>query len=365
MLNQGPFAYLRPVIRGVVRQSPKDFEVEEQLGFVPEEDPTGEHLWLWIEKRGQNTAWAAQALAEAAGLHPSKAGFAGLKDRHAVTRQWISLYLGQRPTPDVDQWAIEGVQVLQVTRSNKKIQRGRLQGNHFCLVLRDLSLIETSNEHSTLDGDLQSDQTTDIQTDLNHRLEQIAQSGVPNFFGEQRFGGNNVGRARRLFAGELRGKRSAPKRGFYLSAARSYLFNEVLAERVREGAWQHLLPGDVALLDGSQSFFTLKAGEENSPEIIKRLGEFDIHPTGPLPGIGEPVVSGPVASLEAACLAKHPDLVTGLEQFKVKAMRRSLRSKVSELQWAWLDDRTLRLEFSLAQGAFATTVLRELIAYEP
>ncbi|HEY7905441.1 MAG TPA: tRNA pseudouridine(13) synthase TruD, partial [Wenzhouxiangella sp.] len=205
MLNQGPYAYLRPVIRGVVRKSVEDFEVEEQLGFVPEEDPTGEHLWLWIEKRGQNTAWAAQALAEAAGLHPSKAGFAGLKDRHAVTRQWISLYLGNRPTPDVDQWAIEGVQVLQVIRSNKKIQRGRLQGNHFCLVLRDLSPIEASSEHPALDGDL--------QTDLNQRLEQIAQSGVPNFFGEQRFGGNNVGRARRLFAGELRGKRSAPKRG--------------------------------------------------------------------------------------------------------------------------------------------------------
>ncbi|HEY7906766.1 MAG TPA: tRNA pseudouridine(13) synthase TruD, partial [Wenzhouxiangella sp.] len=199
----------------------------------------------------------------------------------------------------------------------------------------------------------------------NQRLEQIAQSGVPNFFGEQRFGGNNVGRARRLFAGELRGKRSAPKRGFYLSAARSYLFNEVLAERVKQDTWQHFLPGDVALLDGSQSFFTLKAGEENSPEIIKRLGEFDIHPTGPLPGIGESVVSDQVASLEAACLAKHPDLVTGLEQFKVKAMRRSLRSKVSGLEWAWLDNRTLRLEFSLAQGAFATTVLRELIAYEP
>ena len=357
MLSQGPYAHQRPVIRGVVRQNPTDFEVEEDIGFVPDEDPSGEHLWLWVEKTGQNTAWVASELAQAAGLHPAKASFAGLKDRHAVTRQWISLSLGNRDVPNWDQWCIEGVEILQAIRSRKKIQRGRLRGNHFTLVLRDLSAIDLD--------DAAVNTTQGMRCDLEARLEAIAKAGVPNFFGEQRFGNNNVARARRLFAGELRGKRSAPKRGFYLSAARSYLFNEVLARRVEEGSWQHFLPGDVALLDGSQSFFVLESGQENSPEIQQRLKDFDIHPSGPLPGVGESVVSAQVAELEAECLAKHSDLVTGLAQFKVKAMRRSLRSRVCDLQWTWLDDQTLKLKFSLAQGAFATTVLRELIAYEP
>ena len=351
MMNPGPYAYGRPEIRGVMRQSPEDFKVEEHLGFEPEPDPAGEHLWLWIEKRGQNTAWVAAALAEAADLHPSKASFAGLKDRHAVTRQWISLYLGNKQTPEHTRWAIEGVKILKAIRSAKKLQRGRLQGNRFELILRGLEPIETSG--------------IDLQATLNQKLECIAQSGVPNFFGEQRFGDDNVGRARRLFAGELRGQRSKAKRGFYLSAARSHLFNEVLAQRVMDGSWQRFLPGDVALLDGSQSFFVLKPGEERTPEIQHRLDAFDIHPTGPLPGVGEAVVLGEVAELEAKCLAQHPDLVEGLVDFKVKAMRRSLRSKVSDLRWDWPDQNTLKVAFSLAQGAFATTVVRELIAYEP
>lgn len=351
MKNPSPYAYGRPKIRGVMRQSLEDFKVEEHLGFEPEPDCAGEHLWLWVEKRGQNTAWVAGALAEAAGLHPSKASFAGLKDRHAVTRQWISLYLGNKDTPRHQHWIIEGVEVLKAIRSAKKLQRGRLQGNGFELVLRGLQPIDSVD--------------LDIRATLNQRLEKIAQCGVPNFFGEQRFGDDNVGRARRLFAGELRGQRSKAKRGFYLSAARSHLFNEVLAQRVMDGSWRHFLLGDVALLDGSQSFFVLKPGEERTPEIQHRLDAFDIHPTGPLPGVGEAVVFGEVAELEAKCLAEHPDLVEGLVDFKVKAMRRSLRSKVSDLTWDWPDPNTLKVAFSLAQGAFATTVVRELIAYEP
>lgn len=351
MLSRGPFAWSQPVVRGAIRQRLDDFVVEEDLGFCPEPDEAGEHWWLWIEKRGQNTPWVAQALAEAAGLHPTKASFAGLKDRHAVTRQWVSLHLGPRPTPAVDDIAVAGVRILHATRSAKKLQRGRLQGNRFALVVRDLAPIEPS--------------AVDVQDELNQRLTTIAAAGVPNFFGEQRFGVNNVAKARKLFAGELRGQRSRPKRGFYLSAARSYLFNEVLAQRVIDGSWQRLLPGDVAMLDGSQSFFALKPGEARDPMTQKRLDAFDIHPTGPLPGVGEAVVCDEVAALEAQCLAQHPDLVDGLVQFKVKAMRRSLRSKVGDLHWGWVDANTLKLNFSLAQGAFATTVLRELIAYQP
>ena len=351
MLKSGPFAFGGPLAEGVIRQRLDDFVVEEDLGFCPEPDQTGEHWWLWIEKRGQNTAWVASALAEAVGLHPSKASFAGLKDRHAVTRQWVSLHLGQRPTPNVEDIAIEGVVILYATRSNKKLQRGRLKGNRFELVVRDL-VPRKSHVQA-------------MQDELHGRLSTLKDHGVPNFFGEQRFGVNNVAKARKLFAGELRGQRSKPKRGFYLSAARSYLFNAVLAERVEDNTWQRFLPGDVAMLDGSQSFFELTPGQESDPDIEARRQRLDVHPTGPLPGVGEAVVTGSVAELERRILDRHRDLVDGLMQFKVKAMRRSLRAPVSNLNWAWLDPQTLKLGFSLGQGAFATTVLRELVAYPP
>lgn len=349
MLAESPFAYGRPVVRGVLRSELEDFQVTEMLGFEPEPHPAGEHLWLWVEKRGQNTPWVAEQLAKAAGLHPSRASFAGLKDRHAITRQWFSLYLGPMKPPELADGQIEGVDILKTVRSDKKLLRGRLKGNRFQLTLRSLTPIDAP--------------TLDLQAELNQRLSKIKAQGVPNFFGEQRFGENNVGRARRLFAGELRGQRSKAKRGFYLSAARSYLFNEVLAERIRRGDWAHFLPGDVAQLAGSHSFFKLEPGQERDVEILDRLQRFDIHPTGPLPGVGEPVIFDQVAALEAQCLARHPDLVEGLMAFKVKAMRRSLRSEVMDLDWHWLDGETVMLSFSLAQGAFATTVVRELIAY--
>jgi len=352
MRSMGPFAYGRPSLWGVIRKSPEDFVVEEQLGFEPDVAEQGEHLWLWIEKRGQNTLWVAQALAEWMGCHPSKVGFAGLKDRHAVTRQWISIHLGNRPDPDWKTCAIEGVSILKATRATRKIQRGRLAGNRFELTIRDW----------------ECPVGTDWQSEMDERLGRVAVSGVPNFFGEQRFGDNNVGRARRLFAGELHGKRSKPKQGFYLSAARSYLFNEVLSLRVAEQTWNRLMPGEVAQLDGSQSFFKPSEAETLSGTLDTRLESLDIHPTGPLPGIGEPVVDGDVAELERTCLAAHADLVDGLCRFNVKAMRRSLRSRVGDLKWQWQSEAgepILRLSFGLSAGCFATTVLRELIAYQP
>lgn len=356
MAEQYPYAYGRPVIRGVIRQSVEDFVVEECLGFEPPMDDRGEHLWLYIEKRGQNTPWVATEIAKALGLHGSRASFAGLKDRHAITRQWMSFHVGQRAeifSKDVLNQAlsIEGVSVLSTVRASKKLMRGQLAGNRFELTLRDLEPL--------------ADASPNLQAELNDRLEKIAKFGVPNYFGEQRFGQDNLARARRLFQGELRGQRSKAKHGFYLSAARSHLFNQVLARRVADGVWASFLPGDVALLDGSQSFFVLQSGQENAPDILERLASFDIHPTGPMPGVGEAMVSGAVASLEEACFQPAPDLVAGLMDFKVKAMRRSLRAEVKALSWTWPDAQTLRLDFSLGAGAFATTVLRELIAYEP
>ncbi len=348
---QTPCAYGRPEVRGVLRQSADDFQVEEVLGFEPQGGEDAEHVWLWIEKRGQNTPWVAQALAKWIGLHPTKVSFAGLKDRHALTRQWMSVYLGQRPAPDWLTCPIEGVSIQKAERSQRKLQRGRLTGNRFVITLRDL----------------QADSTIDVKKTLERRLERLAIGGVPNFFGEQRFGRDNLERAKRLFRGELQGQRAKPKHGFYLSAARSYLFNAVLAKRVSDQTWSRLLPGDVAMLDGTQSFFMPEADQDEKETLQQRLDAMDIHPTGPLPGVGACVVSDEVAELESSCLAAYPELVEGLERFEVKAMRRSLRAPVQALEWHWLEGTkwpALRLSFTLSQGAFATTVIRELIAYE-
>lgn len=332
------FAWGGPAGRGLIRARPEDFEVEEVLGHEP--SGAGEHLWLWLEKREQNTVDVAGMLARAIDVHPREVSFAGLKDRNAVTRQWFSVHLAGRTDPSWSEWQLPGVRILAAQRSARKIQRGRLKGNRFILVVREL------------DGNREA---------LTERLEQLREHGAPNSFGEQRFGGNNIARARALFAGEMRRKPGKHKRGFYLSAARSLLFNQVLEQRIQDNSWNYIVEGDVAMLDGSQAFFQ---PEQDDPEIAARCARLDIHPTGPLAGLGTSPVSGPVAELEQRIFAAESDLVRGLEQFRLQHERRALRMRVGELEWEWIQPNSLRLAFTLGSGSYATSVLRELIDYE-
>ncbi|MFW5815926.1 MAG: tRNA pseudouridine(13) synthase TruD [Wenzhouxiangella sp.] len=332
------FAWGGPVGRGLIRARPDDFEVEEVLGHQP--SGAGEHLWLWVEKREQNTVDVAAMLARAAGLHPRQVSFAGLKDRNAVTRQYFSLHLAGRDDPDWRAADLPGVRVLSGQRSARKIQRGRLHGNRFTLVVRALT------------GD---------REEIEQRLLRLRDHGAPNGFGEQRFGGNNVARARALFAGELKPKPSKNKRGFYLSAARSLLFNRVLQRRIDDGSWNRILEGEVAMLDGSRSFFL---PEPADPAIGERCQRLDVHPTGPLAGAGDSPLTGEVAELEQAVFAAEPELLRGLQRFGLRHERRPLRMRVGELEWSWPQPNTLRLAFTLGQGSYATSVLRELIAYD-
>jgi tRNA pseudouridine13 synthase len=328
-------AWGTPVARGRLRVRPEDFRVVERLGHGP--DGEGEHLWLWAEKRNRNTVDVARDLARAAGVHPRQVSFAGLKDRIAATAQYFSIHLPGQDDPDWRDWAIEGVTIERAERASRKIRRGRLEGNDFRLVIRDLA------------GDHEA---------IAERLTIIAESGVPNGFGVQRFGGNNLGRARALFAGKMRRSPSRNKRGFYLSAARSYLFNRILSQRIDDGSWNQLIDGDVAMLDGSQSFFSPDLSDK---ETQQRLQALDIHPTGPMVGLGEPPVHGAVAELEAALCAEEAELVTGLERFRLEHQRRALRMRVAGLRWSLPADDELVLEFSLGQGSYATSVLRELM----
>jgi tRNA pseudouridine13 synthase len=316
-----------------MRSSPEDFQVEEILGY--DADGAGEHALLWVEKRGANTDWVARELAKFAGVSPVAVGYAGMKDRHAVTRQTFSVQLAGKPDPDWSTFPHAEVRVLAATRHSRKLKRGALRGNRFVLVLREVQ------------GD----------RELAERvLQQIATRGVPNYFGEQRFGreGGNVAQARAMFAGQ---RVDRDKRSFLLSAARSQIFNEVLAARVERGNWDAALEGEIWSLAGSRSWF----GPEPFNELLAgRLARGDIHPSGPLWGQGEPPTQGEAGALERDVAAANSDLVAGLVSARMDQERRPLRLIPKDLKWRWLDDDVLELIFELPASAYATVVVREL-----
>ena len=333
-----PPAFGPPLGRGRLRVEPEDFVVVEQPLVEP--DGEGEHAWLWVRKRGQNTDWVAGRLARLAGVKPREVSYAGLKDRHAVTEQWFSVQLPGRADPDWSALEVEGVTVLAAQRHSRKLRRGALRGNRFRLRLREFS------------GDSDA---------LAARAAEIAASGLPNYFGAQRFGrdGGNLDAARRMFA-DPRRRLPRPKRSLYLSAARSHLFNRVLAERVRRGDWGDCLPGDVMQLDGRSALFAVP---DCDAEIRTRLAALEIHPTGPLWGQGASMCSDDCARLEAACLEAETELRDGLERAGLEPDRRALRVRAEGLR-VTPEAGDLWLEFGLPAGSYATVLLDQLVEWE-
>jgi tRNA pseudouridine13 synthase len=334
-MNESARAHGAPVLTARIRTSPEDFFVEELPAF--EASGAGEHLLLTIEKRGLNTAFAAKRIAAWAGVEESAIGQAGMKDRHAVTRQRFSVWLPKRVAPGIDALQSDDLKVLEHAWHSRKLPRGALAGNRFVLVMRDVE-----GERAAIEA----------------RLQAIAEQGVPNYFGEQRFGrgGGNVQQAVAMFAGR-RVKRE--ERSMLLSAARSELFNRVLAARVDAGHWNAALEGEVWMLDGSRSVF---GPEAFTDELRARLDAFDVHPTGPLWGEGELRSDDVAREFELAVLAGDTAarIREGLERAGLKQERRALRLRPSELAWTWRDDDALELRFALPPGCYATTVLREL-----
>jgi tRNA pseudouridine13 synthase len=330
-----PAAHGPAVLRGRMRSSPEDFLVEELPGFEP--SGSGEHLLLTIEKRGMNTAHAAKLLAQWARIPEMGVSYAGLKDRHAVTRQRFSVHLPKKVAPDIAALESPELRVLEHAWHSRKLPRGALAGNRFVIVLR---------------------QVEGARDAIDARLEAIARAGVPNYFGEQRFGrsGDNVAQALAMFAGR-RVRRE--ERSLLLSAARSELFNRVLARRVEQGSWNAPLDGEVWALEGSRSVF---GPEPWSPMLEQRLAAFDIHPTGPMWGRGALRTTGAAAALESGCLSDATALALrdGLERAGLEQERRALRLPPRSLAWRWLDDAVLELAFELPPGAYATVVLKEL-----
>jgi len=330
-----PRAYGTPPLTAVLRSIPEDFRVEEILGYEP--DGEGEHAFLWVEKREANTDWVARELARFAGVSTMNVGYAGLKDRHAVTRQAFTVQLPGKADPDWSAFPHADVKVLSSTRHKRKLKRGALRGNRFVLVLRDVQ------------GD---------RSRAEEVLQAIATRGVPNYFGEQRFGreGGNVAQARAMFAGR---RVDRDKRSILLSAARSHIFNHVLAARVERDAWDKPLEGEIWSLAGSRSWF----GPEPFDDVLAaRLAQGDIHPSGPLWGQGDLHAVGAAGELEREVSAAFSDLADGLVAARMDQERRPLRLLPKDLRWQWLEDNTLELSFELPAGAYATVVVRELIA---
>jgi tRNA pseudouridine13 synthase len=332
-----PRAHGAPVLAARIRAVPEDFRVAEIDAFEP--DGSGEHLLLTVEKSGMNTAFAARQLAQWAGIGEVGIGYAGLKDRHAVTVQRFSVHLPRKVAPDIAalEAAAPGLRVLASAWHRRKLPRGALAGNRFVLRLRDA------------EGD---------RAQVDARLRAVAARGVPNYFGEQRFGrdGGNVANALAMFAGR---RVARDQRSHLLSAARSQLFNRVLAARVGAGHWDAALEGEVWMLDGTRSVFGPVPFDET---LAARLAAFDLHPTAPLWGRGELRSAGEAAALELAALEDDESkaLRAGLEAAGLRQERRATRLRPSDLAWDWPEPATLELRFALPAGAYATSVLAEL-----
>lgn len=346
LMSSLAYANGQSMCRGVYKKTAEDFIVEEQIAFTLSGE--GEHLWCWVEKVGENTDWVSHQLAKWAGVPTSRIGVAGQKDRHAVTRQWFSIQLPGQQDPNPDHLQLDSVKILKMVRHQRKLQTGGLKGNRFELVIRDIA------------GNCD---------DLEQRLQAIKTRGVPNYFGEQRFGnyGANLPKATEFFNGTLtRVKRN--QKSMYISAARSWMFNLILSERIKNGNWNAFLDGDVMQLEGSSKWFA----EDGSADLAKRVQEADLHPTGPLVGRGQLPSKLEVLTLESQVLAPFANWVLGLEALGLKQDRRALRVMPAMLTWQWLESESgqktdsvaLKVSFALPAGSYATMVLRELMQVE-
>jgi tRNA pseudouridine13 synthase len=329
-----PCAHGGPAGRAQLRTEPEDFVVREWLGW--EADGEGDHLLLKVRKRGANTLWVAKQLARLGKIDPRDVGFAGLKDRDAVTEQSFTV-----PARSAigDAWpgvSGEGFEVVAAARHRRKLKRGALKGNDFTIVLRAFA------------GDPAA---------LEQRLQDVAAAGVPNYFGPQRFGrdGNNLRTALAWFSGGAT-PQDRWQRGFALSAARAAIFNAVVARRVQDATWNRVLPGEIVNLNGSGSVFVADAIDAALEERCARL---DIHPTGPM-WSGPASASGAAAALEAEVAVRHDVLARGLSEARLEPERRALRLRVDALEWQIARD-VVELKFRLHRGAFATAVLHEVI----
>jgi tRNA pseudouridine13 synthase len=345
MLTDNAYLHGKPESTGILRSQISDFKVYEQLPYLPCGE--GEHLFVHVRKTGANTIFVARELAKYFEVKEQLVSYAGLKDRFAVTEQWFGVHVPGKQEYDLDDLAIEGVEVLSYKRHNKKLRTGALTGNRFELILRDVTAIKA----------------------LTERWHKIVEQGVPNYFGEQRFGieGGNIERALGLFSGQK--VKDKKKRGIYLSAARSHIFNAVINERINQGCFDDVAAGDVLMLAGTQSVFHL---DEMDSTIKQRFIDKDIDITAPMWGAGELMTSAEPLALEQKIAQENDEFCQGLPRFGLKQERRRIRLSISDTGIEMMPEQegnntvnnAVKISFFLPAGCYATTVLRELLCYQ-
>ena len=331
-------AYLQkipPKQTALLKAECADFVVKEQLGYDMSGD--GEFVAVKVRKTDCNTLFVGEQLAKFAGISARNMSYAGLKDRKAVSEQWFSLQMPGQPTPDFSQFSLEGVEILEVTRHQRKIRIGSLQGNHFEILLRN------------------AEETDELKV----RLDFLAKNGFPNYFTEQRFGrdSNNLTQALRWANGEIKVK-DRHKRSFYLSAARSEIFNLIVSKRMELNLAQQILVGDVLQLNGSHSWFVVDESEDLA-QLQQRLAQQDVLLTAPL--IGEEEKSA--VDFENEIFAQYQALFALMRQERMKAARRPILMQPQHFQWQF-EPNDLRLKFDLPAGSYATALIRELVNVE-
>lgn len=324
-----------PGCGGAFKLVPEDFEVEEVPAYAPSGE--GEHLYLWLEKRGRDTREVVKALASALGVDEGDVGVAGMKDRQAITRQLLSV--PARAEARLPTFSLEGVSVLWSRRHGNKLRTGHLKGNRFRLRLRGVKDVGAARES----------------------FSRLGARGVPNYFGEQRFGreGDNADLGRLLVLGQRLPRRPDKfQRKLYLSAFQSRLFNRALVERLRAGTFDTALAGDVLRREDSGGLFVCEAPEVDGP----RVAAFEVSPAGPLFGPKMTPAALAVAEAEARLLVEEG--VT-LDDFRrggdeTQGGRRPYRVRLGAPSLE-VDGEDLMLTFELPKGAYATEVLHELL----
>jgi tRNA pseudouridine13 synthase len=338
------YAYGEPGVSASIKVKNEDFQVREILNFEP--DGEGDHLFLLVEKDGLTTQNVQKRLMRHFKVPGRDVSFSGMKDKQAITQQWFSVKIGNQEPGDIKQLNSERLKIRRQLENKRKLKRGSHSRNQFEIRLRNLS---------------------DKAECLVERLRQISKDGVPNYFGEQRFGknGENVEKAMQLFTGEIEIK-DRYQRGIYISAARAFLFNKVLSKRVEDKNWNTYLTGDLMCLDASSACFKPELWDQT---LAERLNEKDIHPSGPLWGAGvgkgKTKSEGVCAALEEAVLSAESVLKSGLEQSGLQSDRRALRSMPIDIDYEIEDDETMLLKFTLNKGSYATAFLRELVKLRP
>lgn len=325
----------KPKASAMLRTHNSDFIVKEILPFSPTGE--GEHHMLHIRKEGLNTVFVAEMIAKFAKVHPKEVTYAGQKDKHAITEQWFGVRIPGKETPAWDELNDDKLTILSSQRHGKKLRIGALLGNQFILTLRGVT-----------DSD-----------EVRERLDKIILTGVPNYFGEQRFGhdGKNLVMGRQMLAGKK--VKDRKKSSIYLSAVRSHIFNLVVSHRLSTLGLTPL-DGDCVMLAGSRSYFVAQPWDAT---VQTRLDEKDIQLSAPLWGRGAPLAKGMAAELEAAALVDYASDLEGLEGAGLEQERRPLLLEPQGLKYRFEGD-VLTLEFMLPAGSFATSILREVCTYQ-